>query len=160
VSILKQEDAMKSYMVQCWIRPRSGFDLARKSRILASFRQAAEGTLADAEAVGRAISMFERDHEGMVLEPVIIDIPRVGKDPGADLIKIARKKYPEAILSTWEQIEPSSMHVKWGFIVDEFDENKGFITGGADSDYECTLPAETKGDSGIVPPSDDSKDNL
>lgn len=95
---------MKSYMVQCWVRPRSGFDLVRKNKILASFRQAAEGTIGDPESVSRAIALFEKDHEGMVLEPLIIDIPSGCSDPAIKLLKIARTKYPEAVLSTWEEV--------------------------------------------------------
>lgn len=93
---------MKSYMVQCWIRPRSGFDLARKNQVINTFRQAAEGTLGDSESVGRAIALFEKDHEGMVLEPLIVDLPDNCPNPKEALIKAARTKYPEAELSTWE----------------------------------------------------------
>jgi hypothetical protein len=102
---------MRSYIVQCWIRPRSGFDLVRKNKVITSFRHAAEGTLGDPESVGRAITLFEKDHEGMVLEPLIIELPISCRDPASELIKRARTKYPEAELSTWEEVTvPSGTH--------------------------------------------------
>ena len=84
------------YLVQCWIHPRSGFDVAKKSRIMELFRSIMKETFSDDARVDTTIEKFNRTHEGLVLEPFIVESDIKINDPEKEILPEIQKTHPEA----------------------------------------------------------------
>jgi len=87
---------MHKYLVECWIYPKSGFDLARKNRIMQLFKEMLSEEVPDQDALDRAVERFEREHEGMILEPMVIESDKELEDVERELMPEILRKYPEA----------------------------------------------------------------
>jgi len=86
------------YLVQCWIAPKSGFDIVKKNRIMEFFRSVAYEVLSGEKHAEESIKSFEESHEGMILEPLIVesDVEIIGVQK--ELLPEIRKTYPGAII--------------------------------------------------------------
>lgn len=95
------------YLVQCWITPRSGFDIIKKNRIMEFFRAVVSEALSDESRVAESIKKFEESHEGLILEPLIIesDMEIVGVQ--RELLPEIRKTYPGAVIFSCNRISES-----------------------------------------------------
>jgi hypothetical protein len=92
---------MQRYLVQCWISPQSGFDLARKNHTMEIFRKVLESHFEYAdyyEGIEKAMTRFEKTHDGLILEPIVLETDEDVTDCEAQLMPEIRKKYPEAKL--------------------------------------------------------------
>jgi hypothetical protein len=92
------------YIVQCWITPRSGFDLAKKGRIAQLFRSVMRDTFSDDKKVETAINNFEKTHEGLVLESLTVETDTEIIDPDSEILPEIRKKYPEAVIFSCKMV--------------------------------------------------------
>ena len=92
------------YLVQCWITPRSGFDLARKSRITELFRALMRDTFDSDEKLEQSIKKFEESHNGLILEPLVIESDTEVKDPEKEFLDDIHAKYPEAKIFSIERM--------------------------------------------------------
>lgn len=90
------------YLVQCWIKPQSGFDLAQKNRIMSLFKEIMTETMPNDPKLDEALKRFEKSHDGMVLEPMIIESDKEVTDPEKELLPEIQKSYPEAVIFSWE----------------------------------------------------------
>lgn len=97
------------YFVQCWIRPHSGMDLARKNRIVNILKEAVCETFPDNNIVEKAVEKFEQAHDGLVPEPFIIETDKEISDAETEIMPEIRKEYPEAILLSCEKMPVSQI---------------------------------------------------
>lgn len=95
---------MHKYLVECWINPPSGFELARKNRIIALFRELMSSRYPDDKAIERAVARFEKETDGFILEPLFIESDKMVADYETELMPEVRKKYPRARLYNCELI--------------------------------------------------------
>ena len=92
------------YLLQCWVRPHSGFDLAKKNKIITIFKNITS-TLYPSEALNTAIKKFEKTNEGLIVEPFTIDSNKIIKNPEEDVMPEIRVRYPEAKLLSFELLK-------------------------------------------------------
>lgn len=110
---------MHNYLVQCWIRPRSGFDITQKNKVLREFRERLREAFPGDEKVSKALDKFERNHEGMILEPFMIESDAPVKNPEKEILPEIRKDYPEAELLTCHRIPDVLGEGEFRSILDE-----------------------------------------
>ena len=92
------------YLVQCWITPRTGFDLAKKNRIMSLFKSIMEETFPEDVNVEDAMRKFSESHDGLILEPLVIESDTEIVDPKKEVLPEIQKKYPEAVIFSCEKI--------------------------------------------------------
>lgn len=95
---------MQRYLVQCWIKPQSGFDLARKNRIMKMLRELMSTNTPDDAELEKAVEAFEKEHEGYILEPIVLESDKEVTDAEKELMPEIRKTYPEAKLFSMEPV--------------------------------------------------------
>ena len=112
------------YYVQCWVRPSSGHDVVRKNRIMSllkeiaslkSFQEMARDVFpVDVEVTDKkfqsAIQRFEEQHEGLVVEPLVLESDNEITDAEKELLPEIQKKYPEAKIFSWEKMPNLTPH--------------------------------------------------
>ena len=89
-----------TYRVDCWVNPKSGLDLAEQNKFLMKFKKALSTLLTDNKPFQRALCNFGKNHEGMVLESLIVETDKLYEDNEEEITKSVKEKYPEAILSS------------------------------------------------------------
>lgn len=106
------------YLLVCWVRPRSGYDLARKNRVmklikeilsLESFKDIAKDMFPEDieitdEKLQDGLNRFEKLHDGMVIEPFIMESDTLVKDPEKELLPEIQKDHPEATIFSFKMI--------------------------------------------------------
>ncbi len=95
---------MNQYLVQCWIAPKSGHELARRNRLLDLFRNMLANKYPNNEDMEKAVDRFDRHSEGLVLEPFVLESDTEVADCEKELMPEILKEHPEAKLLTWENI--------------------------------------------------------
>jgi len=95
---------MYQYLVQCWITPKSGFDLARTNRIMQVFKKNMEEFFPDNEDLGEIVKKFEKESEGFVLEPLVLESTKEVTDCEKQLMPKILEEYPGAKLLTWRRM--------------------------------------------------------
>ena len=96
--------AMYRYLVQCWIRPRSGFDLSRKNLIMEMFREIMVNSYPNDEELNKAVKAFEKESEGLIVEPLVIETDHEIMNCEEELMPEIRKNYPEAKMLSWDKV--------------------------------------------------------
>jgi len=97
---------MYYYKVDCWIPPRSGFDLARKNKAFHFFESVANKLSGDkAEKILSYINEFKKQSEGLVLKTFMMESDKQVFDPEKEFMGEVKKEYPEAKLAHWELLE-------------------------------------------------------
>jgi hypothetical protein len=91
------------YLVRCWVSPQSGFDLAQKNKIMTLFREMMTQTY-DTEEIENAIKKFEKENEGKVLLPLIIESDTKVTDIKKQILPEIQKKYPGANILSVEEL--------------------------------------------------------
>lgn len=92
------------YLVQCWITPRTGFDLAKKSHIMQLFKSIMEETFPDDVKVEDAVKRFAESHDGLILEPLVIESDTEVIDFQKEILPEIQKTYPEATIFSCEKM--------------------------------------------------------
>ena len=95
---LKGVSMLFTYRVDCWVPPKSGFKLAEQNRFLREFKKAIKALLSDNEPFQNALENFGKNHEGMILESVIIESDKMYEDNEEEIILEIKKKHPGAIV--------------------------------------------------------------
>lgn len=93
------------YRVDCWINPRSGFDLAEFSSITKKIKKALSVLFSGSSIPERAINAFSKNHEGMVLESLIIDSDKPFKENIEEIKDKIQKRFPGSEVISYEMIE-------------------------------------------------------
>ena len=86
------------YLVQCWITPRSGFDIVKKNRVLEFFRSVVSEALSDEYRAEESIRNFEESHEGLILEPIIVESDTEVMNAQKEILPEIQKVYPGAVI--------------------------------------------------------------
>lgn len=90
-----------TYLVDCWIRPRSGFDLREHNLMLSFIRDMF--TSFDSENgtdLSEMVDTLDMKHDGMVIHTFTVEANEKHIDIEKDLLPQIRKDYPEAELIT------------------------------------------------------------
>lgn len=90
-----------TYLVDCWIQPRSGFDVREHNLMLSFFRDLFSSF--DAENgtdMSDVIDVLDKKYEGMVIHTFTIESNEKSLDLERDLLPQIRKEHPEAELIT------------------------------------------------------------
>lgn len=95
---------MHYYLAQCWIRPRSGFDLTHKNILLQEFREKLGEAFPGDKRVLKALKTFENKYDGMVLKDFIAESDTVVQNSVKEILPEIRKDYPEAELLTCSKL--------------------------------------------------------
>jgi len=100
---------MYRYLVQCWIKPKSGFDLARTNKIMQVFKESMEESFPPneelGEELGKIVKKFEKASDGYVLEPLVLESTKEVTDFDKQLMPKILEEYPEAKLLTWRKMD-------------------------------------------------------
>ena len=89
------------YLVDCWIRPRSGFDLREHNMMLSFVRDMFSSF--DSENgtdLSEKMEVVDKQHEGMVIHTFTVDLDKKIIDYEKDVLAEIRKNYHEAELIT------------------------------------------------------------
>ena len=100
------------YLVQCWVRPRSGFELARKNRVIKIIKEAMTDTFKESELIEKLVKQFEETHDGLIPEPFFAETDSEVTDPEREIMPEIWKDYPEAIFIKYEPISDFVDHLK------------------------------------------------
>lgn len=98
---------MRQYLVYCWIRPQSGFDLASKNKLMEMFREYIETHFEnrhDFDDLDKARARFEEQNDGLVVKDFILETDEEVSDCEEQLMPEIRKTYPEAKLLSWQPL--------------------------------------------------------
>jgi hypothetical protein len=87
-----------TYRVDCWVPPKSGFDLAEQNHFMREFKKAIKTLLSKNKPFQSALENFGKNHAGMVLESVIIESDKMYEDNEEEIISEIKKKYRGAII--------------------------------------------------------------
>lgn len=94
---------MYYYKVDCWIPPRSGYDLMKKNKAL-QFIESIADTLSDKkkEKFKELLKNFEDQSDGMIIKTFILESDKPVIAPKNEFLKEIKKECPQAKLSSWE----------------------------------------------------------
>lgn len=92
------------YYVECWVYPRSGFDIARKNKIIHLFKKVLFDMLPQKEEIESIVEKFCKEHDGLILEPLVLESDTEITNPEKELMPEIRKKHPEARLVSCQKI--------------------------------------------------------
>jgi hypothetical protein len=90
---------MYAYKVDCWVRPRSGFDLAKKTQSFQTMKKEASKIHSSFKIImGKMIEAFEDMGDGCVIKSFMIETDSIINDAGKEILHEIKKEYPEAKL--------------------------------------------------------------
>lgn len=99
------------YLIQVWVYPRSGFDLAKKNQAIRLLKELIEEDVAINPGLKEAMDRFEKEHEGMVVEPIVIESDDEVTNPETEVMPTIKGDYPEALLLSCEKLPEFLQHV-------------------------------------------------
>lgn len=91
------------YQVNCWIHPKSGFDLSNYHKVSKKITAAMKSLFNDEDSedyVEEAINELSRKHEGMILIPLIVDSDKPYEKNTKEIERGIKKKFPDAIIDS------------------------------------------------------------
>jgi len=97
---------MYYYKVDCWVPPRSGFDIARKNQVF-SFIESIADKLSDGkgDTIRSYLKEFREQSDGYVLRTFTLESDTPVIDPEKEFMGEIRKEVPEARMSNWELLD-------------------------------------------------------
>jgi hypothetical protein len=99
---------MYYYRVECWVAPKSGFDLVEKNKAFRFIESIAEKLVDDAkEKILAYLEGFKGHTNGMVLKTFNLESDSKVRDPEKELMAEIRKNSPEAVLADWGLVDAS-----------------------------------------------------
>jgi len=109
MNVLEGEKRMSfKYYVECWIYPKSGYDIIRKNKIITLFKEVLLQVMPEETKkeinIDDLIEKFCEKHNEMVLEPLVLESDTDVLDPEKELMPEIWKKYPEAKLLNFQKI--------------------------------------------------------
>ena len=87
-----------TYRVDCWVNPKSGFELAKQNKFLARFKKVVRALFSENQPFQSALDKFGKNYEGMVLESLIIETDQMYEDLESEIVAEIKNKHPEAII--------------------------------------------------------------
>ena len=87
-----------TYRVDCWINPKSGFELAKQNKFLTRFKKVVRALFSENQPFQKALDSFGKSYEGMVLESLIIETDQIFENNEEEIVAEIKKKHPEAII--------------------------------------------------------------
>jgi hypothetical protein len=101
-----------TYRVDCWVNPKSGFELAKQNKYLARFKKVIRALFSENQPFQKALDSFGKNYEGMVLESLIIETDQLYEDSQVEIESEIKRKYPEAIIISHTILKASKDLVK------------------------------------------------
>ena len=86
------------YRVDCWVNPKSGFELAEQNTFMFKFKKLIGELFSNNPPFQKAISSFSKNYEGMVLQSLIIESDKLYEENEEEIVAEVKKKYLEAII--------------------------------------------------------------
>lgn len=96
------------YRVDCWIPPRSGFDLAEFHDATRRIKHALKILFGRGVATERAVEAFSSGHSGMVLESLIIESDKPFEKNVEEIEQGIQKRFPGAEIVSHQILEAVS----------------------------------------------------
>jgi len=97
---------MYYYKVDCWIPPRSGFDIAKKNQAFSFIESIAEKLNEEkGETIKSYVEEFKEQSKGLVLKTFTLESDDFVLDPEKEFMNEVRKESPDAKLAYWELID-------------------------------------------------------
>lgn len=93
------------YRVDCWVPPRSGFDLAEFHEATRRIKQALKVLFGLGTATEHAVNAFSSGHEGMVLESLVIESDKPFKENEKEIKQGIQKRFPGAEIVSHQMID-------------------------------------------------------
>lgn len=93
------------YRVDCWVPPRSGFDLAEFHNATERIKKALKVLFGKETATERAVDVFNSGHEGMVLESLVVESDKPFKENEKEIKQSIQKRFPEAEIISHQIID-------------------------------------------------------
>jgi hypothetical protein len=86
------------YRVDCWVYPKSGFELAEQNSFMFKFKKLVREFCSGNLPFQKAIDNFGNSFEGMVLQSFIIESDKLYEENEEEVLAEIKKKIPEAIV--------------------------------------------------------------
>lgn len=94
------------YKVDCWVPPRSGFDIVKKNQAFEFIKSIADKlSTGSAEKIEELLNDLKKNSEGLVLKTFTLESDSLVHSPEAEFLEEIQKEYPEAKIASWDQIE-------------------------------------------------------
>lgn len=103
---------MYRYRVDCWIPPKSGFDLADFHKATKKIKTALKVLFGEGTNTDRALDAFNKGHEGMVLESLVIESDKRFEDNLDEIKDGIEKRFPGAIIVSHQMLEAVPVKMK------------------------------------------------
>jgi hypothetical protein len=87
-----------TYRIDCWVPPKSGFDLARQNKFFDKFKSVIKALFSDNQSFQIALDTFGQNHEGMVLDSFIIETDKLYEDNKTEILSKIEEEHPGAIV--------------------------------------------------------------
>jgi hypothetical protein len=105
MSLIKEADVYY-YKVDCWVPPRSGFDLIQKNQARDFiFSIADRMSERNGKRIKQYLNRFEEESKGFVLKTFTLESDKFVTDPEKEFLGEINKKYPEAKIAHWKVID-------------------------------------------------------
>ena len=86
------------YRVDCWVYPKSGFELAEQNGFMSKFKRLIGDLFSNNPSVQEAVESFGNKYEGMVLQSLIIESDKSYEENEDEITAAIKKKIPGAII--------------------------------------------------------------
>jgi hypothetical protein len=86
------------YRIDCWVNPKSGFELAEQNTFMLKFKKLIRDLFSNNPPFQEAIDKFGNKYDGMVLQSLIVETDKIYEDSEEEIIAEIKKKMPEAII--------------------------------------------------------------
>jgi hypothetical protein len=101
---------MYYYKVDCWVPPKSGFDIQKKNQAF-NFIEELANKLPDGSGkkIKEYLEGFREESKGMVLKSLTLESDTPVGDPEIEFMEAIIKESPEARIANWELIDAPIM---------------------------------------------------
>jgi len=97
----------RTYMVQCWVHPSSGKDLAEQNRMMSEFKHFMSNVFYNDSAVDDGLEQFEKEFNGLVLRPFFMKSFYAVDNPEEEFLSQIRLENPEAKFASCQEVPNS-----------------------------------------------------
>ncbi len=87
-----------TYRIDCWVTPKSGFDLAKQNKFYDKFKSIIKALFSENPAFQIALDNFHNNHDGMVLDSFIIETDQLYEDNEKEILAKIEEEHPGAIM--------------------------------------------------------------
>ena len=98
----------RTFMVQCWVYPKSGMELAEKQKTMTELKAFLGHVFKDEHALEDGLQAFQKEVDGYVLHPFFMKSYDSIQDPEVEFMPKIRTSAPEARFASCQEVPNSA----------------------------------------------------